>query len=84
MNHRRIAIVLLIIILLIMPYYIGLKEAIQNPDYDASIPDKYKYSELLNEYIILLKDSNLSLSNSNRDDYWSQFDYLFKHRVPTH
>jgi hypothetical protein len=84
MNHRRIAIIFLVIIILIMAYYNSLKEAIENPDYDASIPDKYKYSELLTEYILLMKETNLALSNSNRDDYWSQFNNLFTYQVPTH
>ncbi len=80
MNHRRISIIFLIIILLIMPYYCGLKEAIENQNYNVS--DKYKYSELLTDYIILLKDSNQALVNTDQnitvtDDYKHQFNYMF-------
>ena len=80
MNHRRIAIIFLFIILLIMPYYCGLKEAIENQNY--TVADKYKYSELLTDYITLLKDSNQALVNTDknitvRDDYKAQFDYMF-------
>ncbi len=77
MNHRRIAIVFLIIILFIMPYYCGLKEAIENQNY--TVADKYKYSELLTDYILLLKDSNQALVNTTTvgDDYKAQFNYMF-------
>ena len=78
MNHRTMAIIFLIIILIIMPYYKGLKECIENPDYDSSIPDKYQYSELLNEYILMLRDVNVALSNSSGDDYSTNFNTLFR------
>ena len=73
MYHRRLAIIFLVIILLIMPYYKSLKECIENPNYDNTIADKNKHSELLTDYILMLKDSNLALVNSNHDDYKSQF-----------
>lgn len=78
MNHRTIAIIFLIIILIIMPYYSGLKECVENPDYESSIPDKYQYSELLNEYILMLRDVNVALSNDKNDDYTNNFDSLFR------
>ncbi len=81
MNHRTMAIIFLIIILLIMPYYTGLKECIENPDYE--VVDKYKYSDLLADYIDLLKKTNQVLKNNTGDDYSSQFDALFKMTVPT-
>lgn len=83
MNHRTIAIIFLIIILMIMPYYQGLKECIENPDYDASIPNKYQYSELLNDYIYMLKDVNLALYNDNEDGYAKNFNTLFTTNIKT-
>jgi hypothetical protein len=74
MYHRRFAIFFLIIILLIMPYYKSLKECMEN----SQIVDKNKHSELLTDYILLLRDSNQALMNDKHDDYTSQFNNLFQ------
>ncbi len=77
MNHRTMAIIFLIVILLIMPYYSGLKECIENPNYDSTIVDRNKYSELLTDYILLFKNTNQALVNDRHDDYTTNFDALF-------
>lgn len=83
MNHRRIAIVFLIIILIIMPYYKSLKECIENPDYDKEVVNKTQYSQLLSDYILLLKDTNQALVNSTNNDYRSNFQNLFNYQPRT-
>jgi hypothetical protein len=66
-----------------MPYYSGLKECVENPNYESSIADITTYKELLANYINILKTSNQALKNSTGDDYSSQFDSLFKMVIPT-
>jgi hypothetical protein len=81
MNSRTMAIIFLVVILIIMPYYQGIKECVENPNYETDIVDKYRYSELLNEYIILLKETGNALSSN--DGYANNFKSLFELNITT-